>query len=263
MDNISEMDNIKEQLVLDDNTLIPIYHRLASAIKKQIANGYFKEGDYIPTETQLAEMFNISRTTVRQAILKLCNDGLLERQRGKGTIVKRQKLMREFPGWSSFTEETKRMGKKPGTIVVSLETIDPPVAEIAEALQLEPEEKVVYLLRKRYADDELLGVSESYFNKKVWDKYELHIEDPFSMNNRSIYAFLEEKGVELIWAREWIEAGTADRKIARLLNAETGIPMLFLTRVVYGRGDIPIEYAINKFRADKYRINIVHKRYNS
>ena len=63
-----DMDKLKENLILEDNPLIPMYHRLASAIKKLIVNGYFREGDYIPTEAQLAEMFEISRTTVRQAI---------------------------------------------------------------------------------------------------------------------------------------------------------------------------------------------------
>lgn len=256
-----DMDKLKENLILEDNPLIPMYHRLASAIKKLIVNGYFREGDYIPTEAQLAEMFEISRTTVRQAVLKLCNDGLLERKRGKGTIVKKQKLMREFPGWSSFTDEIKRMGKKPGTLVVALEIVPPPCREIKEALQLKSGEKVIYLLRKRYADDELLGVSESYFNKKIWDDFSIELQDPAQINNRSIYAFLEENGLELIWAEEWVEAGIADKRIAELLDTTEGIPMLLLTRVVYGRDNAPIEYAVNKFRADKYKININHKRY--
>ncbi|MGE5582913.1 MAG: GntR family transcriptional regulator [Bacillota bacterium] len=249
------------KIVLDENQLIPLYHRLASAIKEKIIQGEFKEGDYIPSEAHLAEMFGISRTTARQAIIKLYHDGLLERQRGKGTIVKRQKLMREFPGWSSFTEETKRMGKKPGTIIVSEKIIVPSLEEIIKALQLNPDEKVVYLLRKRYADDELLGVSESYFNKKIWDAHNLQITDPLQLNNRSIYAFLEEGGIQLIWANEAIEAGTADKKLAKILNIAPGLPMLYITRVVYGRDNVPVEYAINKFRADKYKISIIHRRY--
>jgi GntR family transcriptional regulator len=249
------------KIILDDNQLIPLYHRLASAIKESIIQGQFKEGDYIPSEAQLAEMFSISRTTARQAIMKLYHDGLLERQRGKGTTVKKQKLMREFPGWSSFTEEIKRMGKKPGTIIVAEDSITPLSEEVADALQLGPEEKIVYLLRKRYADDELLGVSESYFNKKIWDAHNLQITNPQQLNNRSIYAFLEEKGIQLIWAKETIEAGSADKKLAKILDIAPGLPMLYITRVVYGRDDVPIEYAINKFRADKYKISIIHRRY--
>jgi GntR family transcriptional regulator len=235
---------------------------LAAAIKGKILEGEFKEGEYIPSEPQLSQMFNISRTTVRQALQKLCNDGLLERQRGKGTIVvmQRKKLSRQFPGWSSFTEETKRMGKNPGTLIVSVDAIIPP-DEIAAALQLEHGEKAIYMLRKRYADDELLGVSESYFNRSVLDSQHIQMMNLFELNNRSIYAFLEERGIELVWANESIEAGAVDKKVAKILGIVAGAPMLYLTRVVYGPDDVPIEYAINKFRGDKYKISIVHNRY--
>lgn len=251
----------RPKIIMDDNELVPLYHRLAAGIKDSIARGEFKEGDYIPTEAELMDMFDISRTTARQAIMKLCHEGLLERHRGKGTIVKSQKLMREFPGWSSFTEETKRMGKKPGTIVVSLDEIDPPLDEIADMLELESNEKVIHLLRKRYADDELLGVSESYFNKQQWDAHEIEIEHPSQLDNRSVYAFLEKRGIALVWAKEWIEAGIADEPLAELLDMPVGTPMLYITRVVYGRDSIPIEYAVNRFRADKYKVSIIHKRY--
>jgi GntR family transcriptional regulator len=251
-----------DRIVMKGNELVPLYHRLAAAIKDSIVNGRFKEGEYLPSEAQLMEMLGISRTTVRQAIMKLCQDGLLERQRGKGTVVKRQKLMREFPGWSSFTEETKRMGKRPGTVVISLDVVDPPAGEVASMLQLSPRQKVIYLLRKRYADEELLGVSESYFSKEHWDAHGIEVQCPSYLDNRSIYEFLEERGIELIWAQEWIEAGIASERLSELLGTPPGTPMLYLTRLVYGRDDAPVEYAINRFRADKYRISIVHKRYN-
>jgi GntR family transcriptional regulator len=250
---------INEKFILDDNPLIPIYHKLAQAIKRKIISGEIKEGDYIPSEAQLTEMFGISRTTARLAIQELCKEGLLERYRGKGTIVNRQKLMREFPGWSSFTEETKRMGKTPGTIIISAEAMPPPNKEIAESLALHSDEKVICLLRKRYVDNEFLGVSESYFSQALWNTF--GITDPFQLNNKSIYEYLENRGIRLLWAKETIEAVITDKKLATVVESAPGTPLLIITRVVYGPEDKPIEVGINKFRADRYKVCIIHKRY--
>lgn len=250
---------LDKPLILDENPLIPIYHKLAQAIKEKILAGEIKEGDYIPSEAQLEEMFQISRTTVRLAIAELCKEGLLERQRGKGTIVKKRKLMREFPGWSSFTEETKRMGKTPGTIIISAECMSPPNNEIMEALALTPNDNVVCLLRKRFVNNEFLGISESYFSQTFWDN--LEIADPFSLNNKSIYEYIESRGIRLIWAKETVEAAISDKKLAKTLEIPPGSPLLFITRVAYSLNDVPIEFAINKFRADRYKVSIFHQRF--
>ena len=97
--NLKMINENDKGIILDANPLIPIYHKLARAIKQKIVSGEFKEGEYIPSEAQLEKMFGISRTTVRLAIQELCKEGLLEKFRGKGTLVNRPKLMREFPGW--------------------------------------------------------------------------------------------------------------------------------------------------------------------
>ncbi|MDR1489067.1 MAG: FadR family transcriptional regulator [Desulfovibrio sp.] len=55
-----------------------------------LASGRYREGDKIPTEGQLGEMFTVSRTTVREAIKVLAKTGILEVQQGRGTFVARR-----------------------------------------------------------------------------------------------------------------------------------------------------------------------------
>ncbi len=65
----------------------PLYLQLKSVIKKVISDGTLEPGDQIPTEHQLCEEFDISRTPVRQALQELVNEGVLSRQQGSGTFV--------------------------------------------------------------------------------------------------------------------------------------------------------------------------------
>ncbi|MFA9381447.1 MAG: GntR family transcriptional regulator [Acetanaerobacterium sp.] len=66
---------------------IPKYKALAAFLKTEIENGHYNYGDRLPSENELAQTYNMSRETVRQAISRLSVDGLIERRRGSGTYV--------------------------------------------------------------------------------------------------------------------------------------------------------------------------------
>ena len=66
----------------------PYYRQIKDAIRVKIATGDFKAGTAIPDERTLAAQLNLSRMTVRRAIVELAREGLLQRVRGKGTFVR-------------------------------------------------------------------------------------------------------------------------------------------------------------------------------
>lgn len=247
-------------LFAETDHLLPLYHQLAMNLRSRILSGEFREGDYIPTEAKLSETFRMSRTTVRQAVAELCRQGLLERRQGKGTRVCRQKLQREIPGLSSFYEEVASTGHKPGTRVLSIDVVDAPDGTVASELQLRPGEKAVRLTRTRYVDGDLLGVSISYFREELWNALGA---SPSDFNDASLYGILESRGHELVWATETIEAAPCDRELARTIGVPAGTTLLISGRTVYNRFNQPIEHAYNKFRADKYKVKLQHKRYKS
>ena len=77
---------------LDKNVPVPLYFQLKTLILDEIKNGSYKSGELIPTENEISEMFDISRTTVRQAITELVHDGQLYRIKSKGTFVANPKV---------------------------------------------------------------------------------------------------------------------------------------------------------------------------
>jgi ABC-type glycerol-3-phosphate transport system substrate-binding protein len=75
---------------IDRNTPIPAYFQLKEYLKQQIHEGVWLPGEKIPTEAELCESYNISRTPVRQALKELVFEGLLTRTAGRGTFVAHQ-----------------------------------------------------------------------------------------------------------------------------------------------------------------------------
>ena len=71
---------------LDKSVPIPLYFQLKELILSEIKNGNYPSGSLIPTENELSEAFEISRTTVRQAITELVQEGWLYRVKSKGTL---------------------------------------------------------------------------------------------------------------------------------------------------------------------------------
>jgi ABC-type glycerol-3-phosphate transport system substrate-binding protein len=72
---------------IDRKTPIPAYFQLQEFLRKQIQDGVWLPGEKIPTEEELCESYNLSRTPVRQALKELVFEGLLTRTAGKGTFV--------------------------------------------------------------------------------------------------------------------------------------------------------------------------------
>ena len=64
-----------------------VYEEIVAKIKDMIDKGRFKSGDQLPVERELAEVFRVSRSSVREAIRSLESQGLLESRQGNGTYI--------------------------------------------------------------------------------------------------------------------------------------------------------------------------------
>ncbi len=96
--------------MIDKNSPIPIYYQLELQIRQFIESEQLQPGDILPSEREFTEKYNISRMTVRQAINNLVSEGLLYRQKGKGTFIAEQKFEQDLSGLTSFSEDMKNPG---------------------------------------------------------------------------------------------------------------------------------------------------------
>ncbi|MEM6284618.1 MAG: GntR family transcriptional regulator, partial [Chloroflexota bacterium] len=66
-------------MALDSSSPVPLYFQLHRILADKISQGIYQPGDMMPTEQQLQDTYDVSRTTVRQAMQALENDGMVTR----------------------------------------------------------------------------------------------------------------------------------------------------------------------------------------
>jgi GntR family transcriptional regulator len=233
----------------------PLYKQIADYIRQKVDDGEWSVGYQIPPEIRLCEQFNVSRITVVKALERLVEEGLLVREQGKGTFVALPALSTESLELMSFTEEMKRKGKNPGTIVLSKSWSKPNIG-IQQRLKLDSSEKVLAIRRLMMADDLPIGIQTSYLPEKHFPDLMNYVTD-----NVSLYSVLQELyGTIITQALETYRAVQLDEEEKELLeveHTETGFKVERLSFV----GDMPVEYVHSIMRADQtyYSVKLVRK----
>ena len=131
--------------MINKNSPIPIYHQLLEYIKSKIATGEYPADELIPSEREFSEKFQISRMTVRQALNNLVQEGIVYRQKGKGTFVSRQKVEKRISRLNSYTEEMIERGLKPSSRLVQFDILksDKALSNILKINEKDP----IYFIR--------------------------------------------------------------------------------------------------------------------
>ncbi len=102
----------------------PLYSLVASRAEELIAAGTWKEGDRLPPERQLCRDWDVSRSTLRQALGELEARGLISRHRGRGTFVTRPRLQLPIAGAFSISEAMRQNGMAVSTRVIGVRVIE-------------------------------------------------------------------------------------------------------------------------------------------
>ena len=147
--------------MLNKNTPIPLYYQLKQWVIEQIERGDLKPGDVIPSERELSERFEISRMTVRQALLELVIEGKLVREKGKGTYVASPKINQGLLKLTSFSEDMLSRGMKPGAQVVDV-SVKPVFPSILQKLGMNPDDKLLVVTRLRMANDKPMALESTH-----------------------------------------------------------------------------------------------------
>jgi GntR family transcriptional regulator len=235
--------------MLSRQSKVPLYHQLYERLRSRILTGDLEPGDMLPTETELLEKYAVSRNTVRQALDALVNDGLIYRQRGRGTFVARPAIEQGLSRIVSFTEDMRGRSLEPDTVVLNKALIPAP-DNIAEALEVEPGTELAHLERLRLADGEPMSVEKSFL---------VHRYCPGVLaQDYGLIPLREELArrynLHLVHARQKIRATAASPETAKKLTIEPGAPLLFIERTTYSDQGIPVEYLLIYNRGDRYTL---------
>lgn len=155
-----------EMQMLDPTAITPLYVQLMNMIEEDVSAGRYHTGDRLMTEKEMAETYHISINTVRRAIDKLIEKGLVERKQGKGTFVTKPKFERNMKKLQSFTELCHQIGVKPGGKMLENKVVTAD-EKTARRLDIPVGSRVVFLSRVRYADQEPVVIEGNYFRWSI------------------------------------------------------------------------------------------------
>jgi len=228
------------------NSHIPMYFRILQAILEQMQEGTLKPGQQLPTETELAQQYQVSRITAKRALDELVRLGRVFRQQGRGTFVAQPRI-RDISGFGSFSEDIKARGLVPSSQTLQFKEIKPE-SEVRERLRLAEGEQVYLLKRLRLANDEPVAVETAYLPCHFCPG--LLSEN---LNNNSLYAILREKyKIVPTWADAEIEATAAAKEEAFLLKLKVGKPVLAASRVTFAANYEVIETVYSVYRGERF-----------
>ena len=223
----------------------PKYYELRQWLRQHVDG--LAPGTPVAAERALSEQFNISRTTVRQALHDLAVEGRIVRRQGRGTFVAPPKVTQHLQ-LTSYTHDMLSQGRRPGSRLIDVSVIDAE-SDVAAELELPDRTPVLRLERVRYADGEPMAVETVYLDQQRFPDIGEQLTADVSL-----YALLEERyGVIPAAAQETIETVLAPPAASRLLGTDATTPMLLLTRSTRDERGRPVEYVRSLYRGDRYR----------
>ncbi len=234
---------------IDTEGKAPLHNKVERMMRELIEQPAYRNGDFLPKEVDIAEKLGVARNTVRHAIGKLVNEGLLVRKKGVGTKVAARRIPTRLDSWWSFTKEMKARGLD----VVNFELevlILPADEEVANAMDTKKGIKVVQSTRLRGTSDGPSLLSVSWFHPRL----KMTGSEDFS---KPLYEMLEQDcGVIAAVSREEISAISADAYMAEKLGVEAGAPLLFRQRIVSDSDGRIIEFNKVYYKGDGFTYSI-------
>lgn len=237
------------QIKIDESSKAPLHHKVERMMRELIEQPAFSNGEFLPKEVDIAEQLGVARNTVRHAISKLVNEGLLVRKKGVGTKVAAKRIPTRLDSWWSFTKEMKSRGVNVVNFEISVKVL-PANEEVAAALHIKKGTKIVQNSRLRGNESGPSLLSISWFHPRL----KMTGEEDFT---RPLYQLLEEDfGAIAAISREEISAISAEEVLAEKLGVEVGAPILFRQRIVSDTDGRLIEFNKVYYKGDGFSYSI-------
>jgi len=239
---------------VDRNSPVPLYHQVERLLELDIAAGRLSVGDRLAAEPTLGERYAVSRSVVRQALDRLVEAGLVSRRRGQGTfVVGRQRHAWWLDSQEGFFEnEVGRLGRTVVSTVIRAE-LEPLPRWAAGFLGVAPHSAGVVLERLRSVDGLLTLYDLNYLTPRFADGVIGLASDP----EGSLYEMLKRRyDLSVVGGHRIIDAVPATRELARLLEVDDGVPLLFVEAVDLDSAGAPFDCYRTWLRPDRMKIEV-------
>jgi len=232
-----------------------LYFQLYEILRKKIEGNEWPICSQIPTEEDLCRMFNVSRATVRTAVMELVRQGYLKRQQGKGTFIFRNIGSEGLTMLTSLQEILFEKGFQVTTIVLE-RSVMMPIGDLDLKLRVPKDKHIIYIKRLRLIDNEPVLLQESYVPYHICP---LLLEE--DVENQLLFDIFEKKyGMKITRVENHIEIAYITSDEARIIGLAEGSPAILLNQYFYS-GEALVMYTRSIKRTDRFKflINLERK----
>ncbi|MEB3210032.1 MAG: phosphonate metabolism transcriptional regulator PhnF [Leptolyngbyaceae bacterium] len=227
-----------------------IYADIADKLRQDIRQGVYKEGDKLPTEQRLAELFGVNRHTLRQAIALLRSDGLVRVEQGRGTFVASTPIRYAIGRRVRYNETLTSHGLVAESQF--LRAVEVPATDaVAISLEIQPGDPVAMVERLALANGAPISISSGYFPLVRFPDFLSDVHQSRLQRLGSISKFLQQSfNCDHIRRQTKVSARTVQPQDARLLALPLNQPILLAESINVDQTNTVIEYGVTRFRGD-------------
>lgn len=236
-------------MALQRDSHVALYRQIAEYLIGEITSGRYPPSGRLPSEQELMERYKVSRVTVRQAIGRLLDQGLVVRKQGKGTFVVGSLVRHELRGLMGFYDALVAQGLDPKTKLLDFRLVAPP-EQAAEALG-RGESELMFLRRLYSLEGAPIGLACTYLPpaaaKVAWGQAE----------RTPSYAILDSLlDIRIARADLSIRGRLAGKELGATLKIAAKAPVLVLERVSYDAAGKPQEFTQFYVNSETYEFTL-------
>lgn len=225
---------------------VTLYHRVYTILRERIVSGVYPLDQPLPGEIDFAAAFGVSRVTMRRALDELVRDGLIVRNRGRGSFPQPRTGREPVRGTvSGLLDNIIAMGLKTSVRIISLDTINAP-PDVAAAMRLASGDRVQKAVRVRSLDGAPLSMMTTFVPEAVASFTRRQLSDT------PMLKLLEAAGVNVSNADQTLTARLADAVVAPLLDVGYGAALLAVNRLVRDDAGRAVQLLRGMYRPDRY-----------
>ncbi|TQV76167.1 GntR family transcriptional regulator [Denitrobaculum tricleocarpae] len=226
----------------------PLYHQIYLILKGQITDGVYSTDARLPSEQDLTERFGVSRITAKRAMDELAAEGLVVRERARGTRVIYQPPSAPIASSvEGLLENLIAMGLETTVKLLEFAYLPAPNS-VAEALEIERGAEVQRAVRVRTLDSAPFSHLTTYVPSALGRQFSAE-----ELSSLPLLSLLERCGVKVDSASQTISATLADHVVAKCLGTDPGAALMKISRVVRDQNGMPVEFITALYRPDRYQ----------
>lgn len=223
------------------------YLQIAADLTNKIKHGQYAVDKFLPSEPALSRLYGVSRETIRRALDELMAKGLIQKLKGKGSIVlNRARIAFPISNIATFDELNKQEKMHAVTKILKLEDAKMPPC-ITEQLSLQ-DASATYVARLRLIGQEPIVIDEDYILKKYVP--DISVEQA----QKSLYSYFEhDLKLAIDYATKTITVEPASTKVAHALELSGTNLVVVVRSLTYLKDTSFFQYTISQHRPDKFK----------